>query len=82
MSLIWFEIRVIKVTTNRACSRSIKYVVCTGNNHEQKNATFKSSQFRAQMVGTNRLKLQRWRSNRPLRSTVFVHSGFSTSRKV
>jgi hypothetical protein len=58
MSLIWFEIRVITFTTNRAYRRSIKYVVCTRNNHDKKNAAFKGSQFQAQMVGTDILKLQ------------------------
>jgi hypothetical protein len=69
------KILVIMFITNWACNRETKSFLCIGNTHGQ-NKEIHSSQFWAQIVRTNRLNLQRWRSNRPLRSMNLIHSKF------
>jgi len=56
MSLIWFEIRVIKVTTNRACRRLNKSFVCTGN-IQNKNALIQKKSILGSDCGNKQVKI-------------------------
>jgi len=82
--MIWFEILFIMFDTNWACNGphqsfhvhrrngSTKSFVWTVG-FRGKKKQLKRCQFQAHIVGIDILKLQRWRSNRPLRSMVFTH---------
>jgi hypothetical protein len=75
MSLIWFEICVIKVTTNRACSRSTKSFVCTGN-IQKKNTTIQKQSISGSDCGNRQVKIATMEIQQATQIDVFRAFGF------